>query len=317
MIIKDYADDDRARWNAFVARSKNGTFLFDRDYMDYHADRYHDASLLALDDDGRVQALFPATRRDHEVISHEGLTYGGFVTDERMTVEVMLDLFRAAGRHFHESGVRNLTYKAVPHIYHRSPAEEDLYALAIQGAALCRRDVLSVIDYEAEIDWDDRRRRRAKKAAKAIRSGVEVRETDDYDGFWTMLAENLERRHRIDPVHTRDELKLLAARFPEQIRLYGAFHEEVLAAGALLYLSPRVCHVQYSASTLDGRQLRALDLVLAHLIDAFHGRARYFDFGISTERDGRMLNTGLVEYKQQFGARTVVHDFYRWVPAAQ
>ena len=110
---------------------------------------------------------------------------------------------------------------------------------------------------------------------------------------------------------------MLAARFPEHIRLFGAYRAEALEAGALLYLTARVCHLQYSASSPEGRQLRALDLVLAHVIDAFHGEARYFDFGISTEQDGRFLNEGLVEYKQQFGARTVVHDFYRWALADQ
>lgn len=317
MIIKDYSDADKTRWDEFVARSKNGTFLFQRQYMDYHADRYPDASLLALDAGGEVQALFPATRRQHEVISHEGLTYGGFVTDERMTVELMLDLFQAAGRHFREAGVGSLTYKSVPHIYHRSPAEEDLYALAVNGAELYRRDVLSVIDYDGDIDWSERSRRRERKAAKAVRSGVEVRETDDYDRFWAVLAGNLERRHGLIPAHTADELKLLAARFPDQIRLFGAYRDEALEAGALVYLAARVCHLQYSASSQTGRRLRALDLLLAHVIEAYRGQMRYFDFGVSTEQDGRFLNTGLVEYKQQFGARTVVHDFYKWALADQ
>jgi hypothetical protein len=273
--------------------------------------------LLALDDQGEVLALLPATRRERELISHDGLTYGGFVTDERMTVELMLDLFKAAARHLRETGVTSLTYKSVPHIYHRSPAEEDLYALAVNGAELYRRDVLSVIDYDADIDWSERSRRREKKAAKAVRSGVEVRETEDCDQFWAVLADNLGRRHGRAPVHSAQEMTMLAARFPDHIRLFGAYRGDALEAGALLYLSSRVCHLQYSASSPEGRQLRALDLVLAHVIDAFHGRARYFDFGISTEQDGRLLNEGLVEYKQQFGARAVVQDFYRWAPADQ
>jgi hypothetical protein len=309
--IQDYMERDRARWDAFVAQSKNGTFLFWRDYMDYHADRYPDASLVAVDDTGALRALLPATRSGDELISHAGLTYGGFVTDERMTVELMLELFDATVRHLRRSGVSNLYYRAVPHIYHRTPAEEDLYALARGGAELYRRDVLSVIDYEAEIDWDARRRRRHKKSAPALRAGIEVRETDDYEAFWAMLAANLDRRHNLKPVHTSEELRLLAGRFPDHIRLFGAYRHDRLEAGALLYITPRVCHVQYSASSVDGRKLRALDLVHAHIIDAFHTRAHYYDFGISTEQEGQVLNAGLVEYKEQFGARTVVQDFYR------
>src|SRR5438270_7744382 len=133
LTIRDYTNEHRGLWDAFVARSKNGTFLFQRDYMDYHADRFPDASLLAIDDEGTVRALLPATRRGHEIVSHEGLTYGGFVIDARMTVETMLEVFEATLSHLREAGIARLLYKAVPHIYHRSPSEEDLYALYHYG----------------------------------------------------------------------------------------------------------------------------------------------------------------------------------------
>lgn len=311
LTIKDYSEGDKERWNDFVGRSKNGTFLFLRDYMDYHAQRYQDASLLVLDGGDEVVALLPANRRSDELISHEGLTYGGFLTDERITAETMLGIFEAVIGHLGDAGLTSVIYKTVPHIYHRSPAEEDLYALFRIGAELYRRDLLSTIDYQADIDWDGRRRGRARKAAKATREGVEVRETDDYAGFWELLAENLDRRYGLEPVHTVDEITLLAELFPEQIRFFGAYRDNNLEAGAVIYLSAQVCHVQYSASSIEGRRLRALDLVIAHLIEAFHGHCRYFDFGSSTEQDGTYLNLGLAEYKHQFGARSVAHDFYR------
>ncbi|MGG6545868.1 UNVERIFIED_CONTAM: GNAT family N-acetyltransferase, partial [Prevotella sp. 15_C9] len=39
-----YSAGDKERWDRFVRRSKNGTFLMQRDYMDYHADRFQDCS---------------------------------------------------------------------------------------------------------------------------------------------------------------------------------------------------------------------------------------------------------------------------------
>ena len=311
LIVKDYSNEDRTRWDTFVARSNNGTFLFQRDYMDYHADRYPDASLLAVDDEGAVRALLPANRRGHDLISHEGLTYGGFVTDQRMTVETMLDLFAATARHLREAGVSTLIYKSVPHIYHRSPAEEDLYALFIHGAELYRRDVLSVLSYGAEFAWEDRWRWRMRKAGKALRAGFEVRMSDDYDRFWSLLTRNLDRRHGVRPVHSVEEIALLARRFPERIQLFGAYRGGSLEAGAITYLSETVCHAQYSASSDQAREVRGLDLVFAHIIDVFRERARFFDFGISTEEEGRSVNEGLLAYKQRFGARAVAHDFYR------
>jgi hypothetical protein len=233
------------------------------------------------------------------------------VTDERMTVETMLALFQASRRHLLEAGVTSFIYKTVPHIYHRSPAEEDLYALVSHGAELFRRDVLSVLDYGAEVDWEDRWRFRMRKAGKARRAGFEVRTTEEYDRFWPLLTRNLELRYGTRPVHTAEEIQLLARRFPERIQLFGAYRGDSLDAGAVIYLSNTVCHAQYSASSDQGREVRSLDLVFAHIINLFRGRVRYFDFGISTEQEGRRINEGLLTYKQRFGARAVVHDFYR------
>src|SRR5262249_47787360 len=137
-----YSPDRKAAWDEFVARSKNGTFLFRRDYMDYHADRFHDSSLMAFQRNHLI-AVLPANREGDALVSHGGLTYGGFVAGDRLRTAHVLDLFAALLDHAREAGVRTVTYKPVPHIYHRVPAEEDLYALFRQRARLVRRDVSS------------------------------------------------------------------------------------------------------------------------------------------------------------------------------
>lgn len=44
------------------------------------------------------------------------------------------------------------------------------------------------------------------------------------------------------------------------------------------------------------------------LIHVYYASKPYFDFGTSDE-DGK-LNLGLIDQKEGFGARTVVHDHY-------
>ena len=51
--IRRYTADRADEWNLFVAASKNGTFLFDRRFMDYHSDRFRDHSLMVYRD-GRL-----------------------------------------------------------------------------------------------------------------------------------------------------------------------------------------------------------------------------------------------------------------------
>src|SRR5207302_472359 len=81
-------------------------------------------------------ALLPASREDDNVVSHGGLTYGGFVTDHEMSGSEMEGVFASALSWLREHGVRRLIYKSIPHIYHTAPAEEDLYWLFRAGARL-------------------------------------------------------------------------------------------------------------------------------------------------------------------------------------
>ena len=49
---------------------------------------------------------------------------------------------------------------------------------------------------------------------------------------------------------------------------------------------------------------------MSGLIDDVYADKTYFDFGISTERDGAYLNLGLVRNKESYGARGVAYDRY-------
>ena len=307
LTVVRYDSGERQAWDSFVTGSKNGTFLHCRGYVEYHSDRFDDCSLMLCDSEGRLLALLPAERAGTLVRSHGGLTYGAFVVDDRMTAGRMLDALSAVARHLVDAGVTRLLYKTVPHIYHRKPAEEDLYALFRAGARLVRRDVLTVIAAGRRSPLQERR---ARSLRKARGQGIEVRETTDYHTFWEILAANLASRHGVPPVHREDEIELLAARFPTQIRLHAAYRDGEMLAGALVYVSSEVCHVQYNAAAPEGRSCGALDLVLESVIAEYETETRFFDFGASTEEDGRVLNAGLVEYKEGFGARTVVHDAY-------
>jgi hypothetical protein len=152
--------------------------------------------------------------------------------------------------------------------------------------------------------------RRKRGARRAESRGLRVEESADWEGFWGILEAVLQSRHQVAPVHTVEEIRFLAEAFPENIRLFTVLADGALAGGTVLYLSRRVVHVQYVAANETGRTNGALDLLFLDLLDRFADH-RYFDFGHSNEDDGRTLNTGLTEFKEGFGARSVVHDFYR------
>ena len=307
IVARQYTAGQRSAWDRFVWASRNGTFLFLRDYMDYHADRFSDASLMFYKDDDLV-ALLPADRVDDVLWSHRGLTYGGFLFDGWMTTPRMLQVADACFTQLRASGCSRLHYKTMPSIYALSPAEEDRYALFRAGAELYRRDVLSVIAAEPRLPAQ---KRRLRSAAKAARSNVRAGESERWDAYWALLARRLAERYGRAPVHSLEEITLLRSRFPQSIRLFVAEERDELVAGVVIYESPRVAHCQYIAASPWGFEIGALDQLFLWLIEDVYRDKPFFDFGTSTEDEGRALNTGLIEQKEGFGARAVIHDFYR------
>ena len=81
--VKKYEKENKKLWNEFVRKAKNATFLFYRDFMEYHQDRFEDFSLLIFDEKENIKAILPANRVGDTVFSHQGLTYGGLVIDEK------------------------------------------------------------------------------------------------------------------------------------------------------------------------------------------------------------------------------------------
>lgn len=303
-----YKNGYKELWDNFIDASKNGTFMLKRGYMEYHSDRFHDCSILFFEDD-RLVAVMPASLHGDELRSHGGLTYGGIISNRRMTTPKMLEVFDALRSFMHERGISSLLYKCVPRVYHNYFADEDLYALTRNGATLIRRDVSTAIDLADKIGFSELRRRGVKKALK---NGLEVRQSHDYNRYIELLTQVLVQQHGVRPVHNGEELRLLAERFPNVIKLFCAYQGEDMYAGVLIFDTPQCVHAQYIANSDEGRTVGALDLVMDYLINHYASGTRFFDFGISTEDGGKFLNTGLVGQKEMFGGRAVVYDFYQW-----
>ena len=307
MRVERYNPSCRDRWDQFVAESRNGTFLFLRHYMEYHQDRFEDCSLVIYDERDRLAALLPANRSGPTLASHGGLTYGGVVFDASMSVVRMAEVFDALLKHLRRESFTLLQYRAVPHIYHRVPSEEDLYVLARNGARLVHRAILSVIGSSHPLPPQTRRARGARKARAA---GLACRESDDLAGYWALLTEVLWQTYRATPVHSLEEIVLLRRRFPDRIRLFGCYRGEEVVAGVVVFESSRVARAQYIAASEEGKRLGALDLLFRHLLHEVFAAKAYFDLGTSESSDGRDLNRGVLEFKESLGARTVAQDTY-------
>ena len=294
------------RWDDFVIASRNGTFLHRRGYMDYHSDRFTDCSLVAVRD-GKWCALLPACIDGDTLFSHRGLTYGGWLLPlKHFDATVMTEVMDAAVEWMRLHAIKRLVYKAVPHIYHRYPCEEDLYALFCHHATLTETNLSSTIDLTCPLSPDRGNKSGANAARKA---GIQVGVSNDWQGYWQLLSSLLDERYSTRPVHSLDEILLLQGRFPANIKLYTATLDGELLAGVVMYLSQPVAHCQYIGASPRGKELKALTLLFEHLVGEYTRQGyRYFDFGISNEDHGRYLNQGLVCQKFRLGGRGIVYN---------
>lgn len=300
---------DEDRWNRFVQQAKNATFLFQRSYMNYHQERFKDHSLM-LEDGNKLLAVFPANEVDKTIFSHQGLTYGGLLTTSRATTTDVLTCFKHINNYYASLGFDTLFYKAIPHIYHQIPAEEDLYAIIQQcNGKLVARDISSTIDLKNRIRFTESRKSGIRKALKR---GLTVCQSTQYDAFWDILTDNLRRNHHATPVHSLPEIQQLAATFPNNIKLFVVNDATQMLGGTVIYDMGSTIHTQYISASVEGKASGALDILFQQLLDNTFADRHYFDFGKSTEQLGTHLNTSLIFQKEGFGGRGICYDMYQW-----
>jgi hypothetical protein len=308
MRIVQYKEAYKLAWDSLISTSKNGIFLFHREYLEYHAERFPDHSLLFFDDNDLPFAVLPCViLADSTLSSHEGLTFGGLIVNHEAKVETILKAFEALALYCRDNGIGKLLYKPIPHIYHTSPSEEDLYCLHRCGGVLLRREMLCTIRIGKKVAYS-----KGRKSAVHLgkRSGLNVRRAFDFQAFIDLEAQVLRKRYNTQPVHTGSELELLANRFPDNIKLFVAEYSGEIVAGVVIYESECVAHTQYIGATEMGKRKGALDLIIDHLIGDIYREKTYFDFGTSSANNELGLEAGLIRNKQSFGARGIVQDLY-------
>lgn len=315
MHIERYTADKLQVWDKFVKESKNGTFLFLRDYMDYHAydpvhnptGKFHDHSLLYYNDKGQLLALMPANEDGNVLWSHQGLTYGGLVLSDRTRVEDVCEMFDVTRSYLRALRFTTWYYKQIPAIYHHVPSQEDEYALWLHNAQIVKCGVSSTIADGMPMSHDKRRAQNARK-------GYVLNSGDHFAEFWPILEHNLMSKYGARPVHTLDEILLLHSRFPHNIKCHLLLNAEgVIEAGAVLYLDENVAHTQYLSASPQGKQNRAMDHLIVELLELYQDRQAYkfLDLGTSTDSDGRSLQPGLISFKEAFGGRATVYKIYK------
>lgn len=305
--IQKYSQANSKEWNEFIKKAKNATFLFDRGYMDYHKDLFIDHSLMVYEEN-KLIALFPANEKESVIQSHGGLSYGGLIYGTKLRAQSIIDIINELCLYYKKMGFEELHYKCIPEIYCCYPSGEVSYALFLKRAKLYRRDLSSTILIEKKLKLSKGRR---WLLARAKKNDIKIQESLDFETFFTHYNQHLNEKYNVSAVHAHNEMSLLQSRFPENIKLIIAVDSnEAFLGGIILYCTPLVIHAQYIHFTDSGKEIGAFDLLMNQLFEDYKDRT-YFDFGISTEQDGMYLNQGLLSFKESFGGRATLCNFYK------
>jgi hypothetical protein len=318
--IELYVPAKEAVWNSFLWESNTPILLFDRQFMAYHQYLFADHSLLFFDEYDKLVALFAANvvknGEELSLFSHQGLTFGGFITKSGLSFWSMRILYESLFDYCKQNHIKRLVLKQVPHFLQRQVNQTEEFILQDFDCKQTIVDINSVIDLQfidnykilAE-QWQQRKLRNIKKAKNAklvVRQG----QLADFQVFWGLLESNLQSRFGLTPVHTSKEIGWLAEKFADKIRLFVVLCENEMIAGTVLFDYGQSIHAQYIASNEVGKSCGAIDFLFATLLEIYLQKYKYFSLGISNTRNGAEMNLGLLEWKQGWGAGLFLHKTF-------
>jgi len=312
---KIFDESFKTEWERFVENSENGTLFHTRKFLSYHpSGRFTDHSLIIKSRD-RIKALFPAAAltldKDKTLISHRGASYGGFVYHD-LGIRDAFACVETLKNHAREHGFTRIILTPPPLVYMKRYSNYLDFALLQNGFRYMKREISSVLQLPASVDHVLPIFKSEARTAtrKSIKSGVEIRPSEDYDRYYAILERNLSMRHQVNPTHTLDELKKLVALFPDKIHLWGAYVDGTLIAGVVNFIcNEDVILAFYIADDKAYQQYRSVNNLFYHIFQwAVEQKFRFYDFGIFTVN--MEPNWGLGKFKESFGARGLFRDTF-------
>lgn len=275
--------------------------------MDYHQERFHDFSLLIYKEK-KLVALLPANKVEDKLYSHQGLTYGGLILKKDIGFKDVVEVLKVSFNYLLDNNFKSLYVSLLPNIYKTYPSDEINYLMFKLDAKLIKRETSSSILISDKLKIQPNRLQGKKKADKL---NLIIKEEETFNDFWNLvLIPNLKETYKAKPVHSIKEISLLKERFPNSIRQFNVYYKDKIVAGTTIFETQKVAHVQYISANNEKQKLGSLDYLFEDLINNIFKNKIYFDFGTSNKNDGHNVNEGLIYWKEGFGARTIVQDFY-------
>lgn len=315
-----YDSSYEEKWDNFIfTESINGTFLQTRRFLKYHPEeRFTDFSVIVLYKN-KIVAVCPGCMNEkREFISHMGSTFGGLVLSSKLyRSKYLFPLLEEFEIFLINNLFTGIVLKLTSDIF--SNIGTGLFEYCYQYMGYREYIELSTyIDfgaYDKEIVKNFSQGKRTN-VSNCIKAGCEYRkitEDKELEKFYELLCTNLSK-YGTKPVHTLEELYSLKNKIlKNEIEFYGIYLKNQMIAGAMLFLfhNRNAVHTQYLAADMDHSKLSPMTFLCYSIIEDARSREfRIVSWGISTEERGKIINKGLLESKESYGAQYSVNRTY-------
>ncbi|MTH14087.1 GNAT family N-acetyltransferase [Flavobacterium sp. LC2016-01] len=307
--VKIYDQNDYKLWNDFIAEAKNATFLFHRDFMEYHKDRFEDFSLLVFEDE-KLKAILPANKKGKSVHSHQGLTYGGLIFSSKLKAEKAENILDEILFFLKENQIETFHYKPIPDFYFSKGNREIDFFLFKRNAVPERKEMNLAVNLQMPLKIS---KSKMKHFRRIENLDLDIIEENDFQPFWEQILEpRLLEKFNSKPVHSKEEITLLKQNFPQNIRQYSVYQNDEIIAGITIFETENVVKSQYGATSKKGEEVRALDFLFINLIHKYKRKGKlFFDMGIVNEDSESGYHSGLLKQKEELGCAVYNQDFYK------
>ncbi len=307
MEILRYNIEHKSKWDEFIPKAKNTSFLFYRNFMDYHQERFQDFSLFILDKN-KIVAVLPAHLIDGVLYSHKGLSYGGILCLPEVNLIIFEKMIQTILMYCAQQNISQVIINSIPSIYSSVFSEELSFISFSSPQKKTVVQLLSIINCRNPLPINDNRKRMIKKGEK---NNFYIEEDNTADLFWQNILEfRLQKRYNNLPVHSREEMNNLMNNFSQNIKQYNVFSPDgKIVGGTTVFINKNIIRLQYIAGLDEGNREGALDFLIFYLLKKYQNKVDFFDFGSSHISDEK-LNKGLIYWKESFGARSIAQYTY-------
>ena len=315
IYIEKFSKEHNSFWDNYVWEADNGTLFHTRKFLSYHPEgRFKDHSLL-IKSSKKVKALFPAIEldldKDKTLISHRGSSFGGFVYRD-LGIKDAFNMSESLKDYARENKFSRIIITTPPLVYMSRYSNYFDFAFLQTGFRYMKREISSIVQLSGNEDTVFNLLKPEARTAvrKSIKSGIQVRISDDYEEYFEILKQNLRMRHNVAPTHSLEELVKLKEMFPKHIHLWGAYLEGKLIAGVVNFIcNNNVVLAFYISDDKTYQTYRPVNLLFYNIFQwSLRNNFRFYDFGIFTVN--MEPNWGLGKFKESFGARGLFRDTF-------